>query len=88
MSRFLVLPNSLIVGINSIWGSYSHEGRVYWFNTVFFTRNDLGRGIYNDPKKLAKRCVLGNKHSRMLKELISMQELPIITSLDAPYLIF
>ncbi|KAF8477367.1 hypothetical protein BDZ91DRAFT_642702, partial [Kalaharituber pfeilii] len=34
----------------------AHEGRVYWFNTVLFTKNDLNRGLYHDSKKLAKRA--------------------------------
>ena len=40
-----------------LWGGKRHEGRVYWFNTVLFSRNDLNRGLYGDAKKLAKRYV-------------------------------
>lgn len=35
----------------------AHEGRVYWFNTVHFSRADLGRMSYFDPRKLSRRAV-------------------------------
>ncbi|CAZ82449.1 unnamed protein product [Tuber melanosporum] len=42
----------------------AHEGRVYWFNTVLFTKADLQRMVYHDGKKLARRAnnyfILGN----------------------------
>ena len=36
---------------------HSHEGRVYWFNTVHFSRADLGRMPYFEPRKLSRRAV-------------------------------
>ncbi|KAH8821007.1 hypothetical protein F5884DRAFT_70842 [Xylogone sp. PMI_703] len=33
-----------------------HEGRVYWFNTVLFNKNDLQRMPYFEPRKLARRA--------------------------------
>ena len=35
---------------------YRHEGRVYWFNTLLFTKSDLQRMPYFDPRKLARRA--------------------------------
>lgn len=35
---------------------YRHEGRVYWFNTLLFSRSDLGRLPSFDPKRLARRA--------------------------------
>lgn len=34
----------------------SHEGRVYWFNTLLFNKPDLARMPYFDSKKLARRA--------------------------------
>ncbi|KAF3404226.1 hypothetical protein DPV78_001865 [Talaromyces pinophilus] len=34
-----------------------HEGRVYWFNTVHFSRHDLMRMPYFDPKRLSRRAI-------------------------------
>ena len=34
----------------------SHEGRVYWFNTLLFTKPDLLKLSYFDPKKLSRRA--------------------------------
>lgn len=36
---------------------YSHEGRVYWFNTVHFSRTDLSRMPYFESRKLSRRAV-------------------------------
>ncbi|EPS34118.1 hypothetical protein PDE_09080 [Penicillium oxalicum 114-2] len=33
------------------------EGRVYWFNTVHFSRTDINRLPYFEPRKLARRAV-------------------------------
>ncbi|KAI5845028.1 hypothetical protein DFP73DRAFT_526495 [Morchella snyderi] len=42
----------------------AHEGRVYWFNTMLFTKADLQRTVYHDHKKLTRRAnnyfILGN----------------------------
>lgn len=35
----------------------SHEGRVYWFNTVHFSRTDICRLPYFEPRKLARRAI-------------------------------
>jgi hypothetical protein len=35
---------------------YSHEGRVYWFNTLLFDKPDLARMPYFDNRKLARRA--------------------------------
>ncbi|GAD95464.1 conserved hypothetical protein [Paecilomyces variotii No. 5] len=35
----------------------AHEGRVYWFNTVHFSKADLARMPYFDQRKLARRSV-------------------------------
>lgn len=37
--------------------SLSLEGRVYWFNTVHFSRTDINRLPYFEPRKLARRAV-------------------------------
>ncbi|KAF2759707.1 hypothetical protein EJ05DRAFT_307128 [Pseudovirgaria hyperparasitica] len=34
----------------------AHEGRVYWFNTLLFGKNDLARLQFFDPKKLGRRA--------------------------------
>lgn len=34
----------------------AHEGRVYWFNTLLFTKPDLARMPYFSPQKLARRA--------------------------------
>jgi len=34
----------------------SHEGRVYWFNTLLFDKPDLARMPYFDSRKLARRA--------------------------------
>ena len=34
----------------------SHEGRVYWFNTIRFTRADLAKLPSFEPRKLARRA--------------------------------
>lgn len=36
---------------------YSHEGRVYWFNTVHFSKADLMRMPYFDSRKLSRRAI-------------------------------
>ncbi|KAJ5570378.1 uncharacterized protein N7459_009808 [Penicillium hispanicum] len=33
------------------------EGRVYWFNTVHFSRGDISRLPYFEPRKLSRRAV-------------------------------
>lgn len=35
---------------------YSHDGRVYWFNTLHFDKPDLARMPYFDSRKLARRA--------------------------------
>src|SRR3954452_2585204 len=35
---------------------FSHEGRVYWFNTLLFNKPDLQRMPYFDTRKLARRA--------------------------------
>ncbi|PYH97520.1 hypothetical protein BO71DRAFT_396089 [Aspergillus ellipticus CBS 707.79] len=35
----------------------THESRIYWFNTVHFSRSDLGRMPYFEPRKLARRAI-------------------------------
>ncbi|GLA40074.1 hypothetical protein AnigIFM63309_007680 [Aspergillus niger] len=34
-----------------------HEGRIYWFNTVHFSRTDINRLPYFEPRKLARRAI-------------------------------
>lgn len=34
----------------------AHEGRVYWFNTLLFTKPDIARMPYFAPQKLARRA--------------------------------
>ena len=34
----------------------AQEGRVYWFNTLLFTKSDLARMPFFEPKKLARRA--------------------------------
>lgn len=34
----------------------AHEGRVYWFNTLLFTKSDISRLPYFDVKKLSRRA--------------------------------
>ncbi|KAL8979957.1 MAG: hypothetical protein Q9177_006006 [Variospora cf. flavescens] len=34
----------------------AHEGRVYWFNTLLFSKSDLSRMQFFDPRKLARRA--------------------------------
>jgi len=35
----------------------AHEGRVYWFNTVHFSKADLSRMPYFDQRKLCRRAI-------------------------------
>ncbi|GCB25607.1 hypothetical protein AAWM_08492 [Aspergillus awamori] len=35
----------------------AHEGRIYWFNTVHFSRTDINRLPYFEPRKLARRAI-------------------------------
>ncbi|TPX20114.1 hypothetical protein DIZ76_017911 [Coccidioides immitis] len=35
----------------------AHEGRVYWFNTIHFTRADVSRLPYFEKRKLARRAI-------------------------------
>ncbi|PGH21589.1 hypothetical protein AJ80_03022 [Polytolypa hystricis UAMH7299] len=35
----------------------AHEGRVYWFNTVHFSKADLSRMSYFDQRKLSRRAI-------------------------------
>ncbi|RDW59391.1 uncharacterized protein DSM5745_11086 [Aspergillus mulundensis] len=35
----------------------THEGRIYWFNTVHYSRNDIGRMPYFDSRKLSRRAI-------------------------------
>lgn len=47
-------------GINGTNGTLqlrSHEGRVFWFNTMLFTKADLQRTVYHDTKKLSRRYI-------------------------------
>lgn len=37
--------------------SYSLEGKAYWFNTVHFSRADIGRLPYFEARKLSRRAV-------------------------------
>lgn len=34
----------------------AHEGRVYWFNTLLFTKSDLAKIPFFEPKRLARRA--------------------------------
>ena len=34
----------------------AHEGRVYWFNTLLFSKSDLSRLPFFEPKRLARRA--------------------------------
>lgn len=53
------IPNPQVVLVLVVLTSfiYSHEGRVYWFNTVHFSRADLSRMPYFEPRKLSRRAV-------------------------------
>lgn len=42
--------------IKSLTSINSHEGRVYWFNTLLFDKPDLSRMPYFDSRKLAYRA--------------------------------
>lgn len=42
---------------NSYHTTYSHEGRVYWFNTVHFSRADIARLPYFEARKLSRRAI-------------------------------
>lgn len=42
---------------NSRLASCSHEGRVYWFNAVHFSRADLARLPYFEARKLSRRAI-------------------------------
>lgn len=35
---------------------YSHEGRVYWFNTLLFDKPDIARMPFFEPRRLARRA--------------------------------
>ncbi|PKY01850.1 hypothetical protein P168DRAFT_272538 [Aspergillus campestris IBT 28561] len=35
----------------------AHEGRIYWFNTVHFSRADIGRIPYFEHRKLSRRAI-------------------------------
>ena len=35
----------------------AHEGRVYWFNTLLFTKSDLAKIPFFEPKRLARRAI-------------------------------
>ncbi|KAK1150345.1 hypothetical protein N8T08_000247 [Aspergillus melleus] len=35
----------------------AHEGRIYWFNTVHFSRTDIGRIPYFESRKLSRRAI-------------------------------
>ncbi|RHZ56772.1 uncharacterized protein CDV56_107332 [Aspergillus thermomutatus] len=35
----------------------AHEGRIYWFNTVHFSRADISRIPYFDTRKLSRRAI-------------------------------
>lgn len=35
----------------------AHEGRIYWFNTVHFSRTDISRLPYFEPRKVARRAI-------------------------------
>ncbi|KKK24255.1 hypothetical protein AOCH_001544 [Aspergillus ochraceoroseus] len=35
----------------------AHEGRIYWFNTVHFSRADISRIPYFDSRKLSRRAI-------------------------------
>ncbi|KAF7618462.1 hypothetical protein AFLA_007353 [Aspergillus flavus NRRL3357] len=35
----------------------AHEGRIYWFNTVHFSRADIGRIPYFEARKLSRRAI-------------------------------
>ncbi|KAL2786223.1 hypothetical protein BJX66DRAFT_313214 [Aspergillus keveii] len=35
----------------------AHEGRIYWFNTVHYTRADISRIPYFDSRKLSRRAI-------------------------------
>ncbi|KAH8693117.1 hypothetical protein BGW36DRAFT_302142 [Talaromyces proteolyticus] len=35
----------------------AHEGRVYWFNTIRFSKSDLLKMPYFDPKRLSRRAI-------------------------------
>ncbi|EPS41599.1 hypothetical protein H072_4504 [Dactylellina haptotyla CBS 200.50] len=59
----------------------AHEGRVYWYNTVQFTREDLPRRVQPDHRRLSKRAatffVLGQSIPSVLD---------LVTSNPAEYL--
>lgn len=46
----------LYAGIIIVLICLSHEGRVYWFNTLLFSRNDISRLPSFDSKKLVRRA--------------------------------
>ena len=65
---------------------HSHEGRVYWFNTLLFTRPDLQRFSSTEPKKQSRRAtnflLLGLSLPTIL-DLSSTNSLEYLKSLNA-----
>lgn len=51
---FILQESDLVLSANRLC---SHEGRVYWFNTVHFSRADLERMSYFETRKLSRRAV-------------------------------
>src|SRR5271165_2598967 len=49
-------PLSTSTGRNTNCDPYRHEGRVYWFNTLLFNKQDLARMPSFDSRKLARRA--------------------------------
>ncbi|KAI9850139.1 MAG: hypothetical protein M1838_006026 [Thelocarpon superellum] len=64
----------------------AHEGRVYWFNTLLFTRPDLQRFSSTEPKKQSRRAtnflLLGLSLPTIL-DLSSTNSLEYLKSLNA-----
>ncbi|KAI9651502.1 MAG: hypothetical protein M1829_002709 [Trizodia sp. TS-e1964] len=69
----------------------AHDGRVYWFNTLLFSKPELAKMSYFDPKKLSRRAanflLLGLSLPAIL-DLNSQSALEYLRSLNALLLEF
>ncbi|KAK6535225.1 hypothetical protein TWF694_001693 [Orbilia ellipsospora] len=64
----------------------AHEGRVYWYNTVQFTREDLPRRVQPDQRRLSKRAttffVLGQSIPSVL-DLVTSNPMEYLKALNS-----
>ncbi|CRG85546.1 hypothetical protein PISL3812_02597 [Talaromyces islandicus] len=55
----------------------AHDGQVYWFNTIRFTKNDLMKMPYFDPKKLSRRAINFLLLGLSLPPILDMNSTPL-----------